>query len=291
MKVDFHCHTTASDGGLTPHEIIDLAIKYEVTTLAITDHDTTAGYENALDYAHKNDIQLITGVEASCEWNGHTIHIVGLDFDLTNAELQNGLTQIRGLREQRAQAMLAKMSDKPHIKIENLHDKLWDVVGDGVVGRGHFAQLLQQEGLVKNAQQAFERYLKKGKVGYVASEWPELATVVNWITQAGGVAVIAHPGIYKFTSNKLNRLITDFKAAGGQAIEVVNQPRHSANITGMAQRALTHGLYASMGSDFHRLEHSWRGLGWLAPMPQNVQPVWQLFKEPLKDSEYSVTKP
>ena len=291
MKVDFHCHTTASDGGLTPHEIIDLAIKYEVTTMAITDHDTTAGYEDALDYANQNGIQLITGVEASCQWNGHTIHIVGLDFDLTNDDLQNGLAQIRSMREQRARAILSKMNDKPHIKIENLDNKLWDLVGEGVVGRGHFAQLLQQEGLVKNAQQAFERYLKKGKAAYVASEWPELEAVVQWITQANGIAVIAHPGIYKFTSNKLNRLITDFKAAGGQAIEVVNQPRHSSDITGMAQRAVTHQLYASMGSDFHRLEHTWRGLGWLAPMPSNVEPVWQLFKEPLKDSEYSVTKP
>ena len=157
-------------------------------------------------------------------------------------------------------------------------------VGDGVVGRGHFAQVLQHEGLVKNSQQAFERYLKKGKAAYVASEWPELEKVVKWITEAEGVAVIAHPAIYKFTSNKLNRLIHDFKGCGGQAIEVVNQPRHCANITGMAQRAVTHDLYASMGSDFHRPEHTWRGLGWLAPMPQNVKPVWELFKQPLNQS-------
>ncbi|WP_040725012.1 PHP domain-containing protein [Thiomicrorhabdus sp. Kp2] len=284
MKVDFHCHTTASDGGLSPYEIIDLAIKYEVTTLAITDHDTTQGYEQALDYATEKGVQLISGVEASCQWNGHTIHIVGLDFDLQNANLQSGLAEIRAMRKQRAQAILAKMHDKPHIKIENLDEKLWKLVGEGVVGRGHFAQLLQQEGLVKNAQQAFERYLKKGKAAYVASEWPELDSVVKWITEAGGVAVIAHPAIYKFTSNKLNRLIHDFKEAGGQAIEVVNQPRHCSDITGMAQRAVTHELYASIGSDFHRLEHTWRGLGWLAPMPQNVKPVWALFKEPLNQA-------
>lgn len=281
MKVDFHCHTTASDGGLSPHEIIDLACKYEVSVLAITDHDTTSGYEQALEYAQKNSIRLITGVEASCQWNGHTIHIVGLDFDLDNTPLQEGLALIRNMREQRAHSILAKMNEKSHIKIENLNDKLWDIVGHGVVGRAHFAQLLQQEGLVKNTQQAFERYLKKGKSAYVPSEWPELETVVNWITEANGVAIIAHPGIYKFTSNKLNRLIHDFKNAGGQGIEVVNQPRHSAEITGMAQRAVTHDLYASMGSDFHRLEHTWRGLGWLAPMPQSVKPVWELFKEPI----------
>ncbi|MDX1353407.1 MAG: PHP domain-containing protein [Thiomicrorhabdus sp.] len=282
MKVDFHCHTTVSDGGLSPHEIIDLAVKHEVTTLAVTDHDTTAGYEQALSYADKIGVQLISGVEVSCQWNGHTIHIVGLDFDVQNPQLQQGLMSIREMREQRAQAIIAKLTDKPHIKIDNINEKLWKIVNGGVVGRGHFAQLLQQEGLVKNSQQAFDRYLKKGKAAYVASEWPELNEVVKWITQAGGIAVIAHPAIYKFTSNKLNRMIDDFKNAGGQAIEVVNQPRHSADITGMAQRAVTHDLYASMGSDFHRLEHNWRGLGWLAPMPQNVKPVWALFKQPLK---------
>jgi len=281
MKVDFHCHTTASDGSLTPFEIIDLAVKYEVTTLAITDHDTTAGYEQAKTYAQENNVQLITGVEASCEWNGYTIHIVGLDFDIENPQLQEGLQQIREMRIQRANLMLDKMTDKSHIKIDDFEKKLWSIVGDGVVGRGHFAELLKQEGLVKNAQQAFDRFLKKGKSGYVPSKWPELDEVVKLITQANGVAVIAHPGIYKFTSNKLNRLIIDFKSAGGQAIEVVNQPRHSGDIVGMAQRALTHDLHASLGSDFHRPEHSWRGLGWLAPLPQTVNPVWNLFKQPL----------
>jgi len=284
MKVDFHCHTTASDGSLTPIEIIDLAVKHEVTTLAITDHDTTAGYEQALEYASQKGVQLISGVEASCDWNGHTIHIVGLDFDLQNPTLQEGLNTIRALRTQRAYSMIEKLSDKPHIKIENLEDKLWELVGEGVVGRGHFSQLLQQEGLVKNGQQAFDRYLKKGKVGHVGCQWPELAEVVRWITQANGVAVIAHPTIYKFTSNKLNKLINDFKEVGGQAIEVVNQPRHCADINGMAQRAVKNELYASMGSDFHRPEHSWRGLGWLAPMPQTVTPVWELFREPLQQA-------
>lgn len=285
MKVDFHCHTTASDGSLTPFEIIDLAVKHEVEALAITDHDTTAGYEQAQDYAQQQGVRLITGVEASCHWNGRTIHIVGLDFDLHNQALQTGLQGIRSLRTERAQQMIAKMTDKPHLEIDDFESKLWGLVGEGVVGRGHFAELLKVEGKVKNAQQAFDRYLKKGKVGYVPSQWPELDEVVNWITEANGVAVIAHPGIYKFTSNKLNRLIADFKNAGGQAIEVVNQPRHSGDIVGMAQRAITHDLHASLGSDFHRLEHTWRGLGWLAPLPQTVSPVWELFTQPIQQNE------
>ncbi|MCF6345622.1 MAG: PHP domain-containing protein [Thiomicrorhabdus sp.] len=280
MKMDFHCHTTASDGALSPQQLIDLAHKYEVKCLAITDHDTTAGYESALKYAAQNNIQLISGVEISCEWRGTTIHIVGLDVDVTHTMLQEGLAGIRVTRWKRAHEMIAKLNARNGFNVEGLTSKIENMVGEGVVGRGHFAQLLIEERLVKDAGQAFDRYLKKGRVGYVTQEWPPLATVVEWITQAGGVAVIAHPKVYKMTSRKLNALIEDFKHAGGQAIEVVNQPRHSADITGMADRANAHGLYASIGSDFHRPEHNWRGLGWLAPLPDKVKPVWTLFKEP-----------
>jgi len=112
----------------------------------------------------------------------------------------------------------------------------------------------------------------------------DLKLVVNWITQANGSAVITHPTIYKFTSNKLNKLINDFKAAGGKAIEVVNQPKHCTDINGMAQRTVKNEIYASMGSDFHRPEQSWRELGWLAPMPQTVTTVWDIFREPLQQA-------
>lgn len=284
MKIDFHCHTTASDGALSPIELIDLAVKHEVKCLAITDHDTTAGYEAVLEYAQQKEVQLITGVEISCEWKGSTIHIVGLDFDVSHQGLQAGIEGIRALRWQRAHQMIAKLNQHTHFNLTDLDSKVMASVGQGsqgVVGRGHFAQLFIEEGLVKNTQQAFDRYLKKGRIGYVKHEWPTLAEVVQWITSAGGVAVIAHPKVYKFTSRKLNKLIEDFKLAGGQAIEVVNQPRQSAEISGMADRANAHGLYASLGSDFHRPEHSWRGLGWLAPMPAKVKPVWTLFQTPV----------
>jgi len=282
MKVDFHCHTTASDGALTPQQLIDLAVKHEVKCLAITDHDTTAGYESVIDYAQQNGVQLISGVEISCEWNGSTIHIVGLDFDMTQQVFQSGLASIRELRWNRAHQIMAQLEARHNFNVDNLKSKIMAQVGSGVVGRGHFAQLLIEEGLVKNAPQAFDRYLKRGRVGYVKSEWPALAEVVTWIKQAGGVAVIAHPKVYKFTSRKLNRLIEDFKNAGGLGIEVVNQPRHSAEISGMADRANAHGLYASLGSDFHRPEHNWRGLGWLAPMPDKVKPVWTLFNSKIQ---------
>ena len=282
MKVDFHCHTTASDGALTPEQLIDLAVEHNVKCLAITDHDTTAGYESVKGYAEQNSVQLISGVEASCDWRGNTIHIVGLDFDTSHAGFQQGLADIRQKRWDRAHQIIQKLDERHNFHFSQLQERIQQVVGEGVVGRSHFAQLFIEEGLVKNSPQAFDRYLKKGRIGYVKSEWPPLADVVGWITQAGGVAVIAHPKVYKFTSRKLNMLIDDFKAAGGLAIEVVNQPRHSSEIIGMADRAKAHGLHASLGSDFHRPEHSWRGLGWLAPLPEKVNPVWSLFTTEIK---------
>lgn len=285
MKVDFHCHTTASDGALTPSQLIELAVEHQIEQLAITDHDTTAGYELAQnEQACQESLQLISGVEISCQWQGHTIHIVGLDFDCKNKILQSGLEHIRDLRRTRADAILNKLSARPNFSQHNLPELLKQQVGEGIVGRGHFAQLLIQLGYVKNSQQAFDRYLKRGRVGFVKSEWPELEEVVNWITQAGGIAIIAHPAIYKFTSNKLNRLIEDFKLAGGQGIEVINQPRSSSDSIGMAERAKRFGLLASKGSDFHRPEHTWRGLGWLAPLPEQCEPVWHHFKQSTQQS-------
>lgn len=285
MKVDFHCHTRASDGSLTPAQLIDRACDYNVTSMAITDHDTTAGYQQVKGYATERGIQLYSGAEVSCHWQGNTIHIVALDFDVNSAAFQQGLADIRDLRWQRAQQILTKLSSRPNFKNHDLEALLHQQVGDGVVGRGHFAQILIELEYVKNAQQAFDKYLKKGRVGYAPSEWPELNEVVKLITQAGGIAVIAHPSVYKFTSRKLNKMIEEFKIAGGQAIEVINSPRATSDTIGMVERANRYELLASLGSDFHRPEHSWRGLGWLAELPASCTPVWQAFKTPLKLTE------
>ncbi|CAN8140834.1 3',5'-nucleoside bisphosphate phosphatase [uncultured Thiomicrorhabdus sp.] len=279
MKVDFHCHSTASDGTLSPQALIDLACQHQVDCMAITDHDTTAGFEQVQEYAVANQVQLISGAEISCEWNGQTIHIVGLDFDHQNQQLQQGLESIRQTRRNRAEQMLEKLTAKPNAHLQKLPERVNSLVAGGVIGRGHFAQAMVQLGLVSNNAQAFERYLKRGRIGYVKAEWPSLQEVVSWIVDAGGIAVIAHPKIYKFTSSKLNRMIIDFKSAGGTAIEVVNTPRPSSDVIGMADRAERHGLLASVGSDFHTPDHHWRGLGWLAPLPERCQPVWHAFSQ------------
>jgi len=230
------------------------------------------GYESILDYATQQGIELISGTEISCQWQGRVIHIVGLHFDVNHPVLQAGLKQNRVLRWQRALQIIEKLQKK---NVPDVFNALMASVESGMVGRGHFAQLLIEKKVVATQQQAFDKFLTKGRPAYAAVEWPELTEVVQWIVQAGGIAVIAHPGIYKMTATKLNQMIVDFKQAGGAAIEVVNQPRVCSEQFGMADRAKRHGLYASMGSDFHRPEHTWRGLGWLASLPKDCIPVWK----------------
>uniref|UniRef100_Q31G97 Polymerase/histidinol phosphatase N-terminal domain-containing protein n=1 Tax=Hydrogenovibrio crunogenus (strain DSM 25203 / XCL-2) TaxID=317025 RepID=Q31G97_HYDCU len=281
MKVDFHCHTSISDGSLTPKALVDLAKEKGITTLAITDHDTTHGYELIKDYAKEQDLELIAASEISCQWKGHTIHIVGLDIDIDNPILKAGLKMNRIKRWKRAFEIDIKFQRR---NLNGILENILPKIQEGMIGRNHFAHALMEKGIVKNQQQAFDKYLKKGRPMYAEVDWPELEEVVGWIKAANGIAVIAHPHIYKMTSNKLNKMIEDFKVAGGQAIEVVNQPRVCAEQTGMADRAERFELYASMGSDFHRPEHTWRGLGWLAPMPAKCTPVWELFETKITTS-------
>ena len=280
IKNDFHCHTSASDGALTPHQLLERAYEFEVKRLAITDHDTTLGYEQALDLYDPNQIELISGVEISCSWNKQTIHVVALDFDVTNSVLQAGLGLNRQLRVERARTILHKLAQSPNAHLQAIVQETMPLLDDDtlVIGRGNIAQKMIEKQLVKNMPQAFDRYLKRGRIGYAKVEWPSLEEIVAWILQAGGIAVLAHPKTYPLSNNKLNQLIQAFKDAGGQAIEVINRPRMCAEQTGLIERAKRFDLYASMGSDFHRPEHHWRGLGWLTPMPENCRPVWELFK-------------
>lgn len=271
-KVDFHCHTQASDGSLSPQALIDLAVEKTIGCLAITDHDTTAGYQQVVDYANTQGLELISGVEISALWQNRTVHIVGLNFSVENASLQALLKRIRALRWQRAEAINQRLQQRGHAC---MLDELTTLVADGVVGRPHIAQILMARQYVNSINQAFDKFLKQGRTGFVAADWPSLEEVVSAINEAGGQAVLAHPGKYKLTSRKLNGLLTDFKAAGGRGMEVVTQKFASSEAIGMADRAKRHQLMASVGSDYHGPEQTWRQLGALAPLPAGVIPIQQ----------------
>ncbi|MFA6700068.1 MAG: PHP domain-containing protein [Thiomicrospira sp.] len=277
MKVDFHCHTRASDGTLSPPQLIDLAVEKQIDWLAITDHDTTAGYQQAKEYAREKGIKLTPGVEISASWQGRTVHIVALDVRVDEPALQALLAHIRQLRWQRVAQINDKLKKRGHACMMN---ELLDQVGVGVVARPHVAQILVSRKYVQTISQAFDKFLKSGRVGYVKVEWPSLTEVVSVIRQCGGIAIMAHPGAYQLTSRKLNSLLSDFAQTGGQGIEVIVSPNRTSEAMGMADRAKRYGFYASLGSDFHSPEHRWRNLGWLAPLPDGLMPIYDALSVP-----------
>ncbi|XOZ34011.1 PHP domain-containing protein [Halomonadaceae bacterium KBTZ08] len=273
--VDLHCHSTASDGGLSPEAVVTRAAAQGVGVLALTDHDTIAGVGEANEAAVAQGVHLVAGVELSCLWRGQTIHVVALDFEPEDPGFRQALEGQAGVRYERAGTI------DERLRRQGLPSVLEQAraLAAGVPGRPHFAQALVEAGVVPGTRQAFQRYLGTGKAGDVASCWPELATVVGWIRQAGGIAVLAHPRRYGLTNNKLRKLVQAFHESGGQALEVLSaghSPQDSGYLTRLCMEG---GLCASGGSDFHWPGRPWSELGKLPDLPAGPEPVWWHFRE------------
>jgi predicted metal-dependent phosphoesterase TrpH len=245
------------------------AIANGVTHLAITDHDTLNGWQSLTETPP--EIELIPGIEYSCVWSGMTVHIVGLGFDPAHDAMQSGLSIQAEAREKRSLIIaerLAKLGFKGALEAAQSY------AGANQIGRPHFARFLVENKHVNSINQAFDRYLGAGKPGDVKALWPELETAVEWITRAGGIAVLAHPARYKMTNMKLRRLIQAFKAAGGAAIEVVSGSQSRDVTSYMAQLCDDYDLLASQGSDFHGPGSPWQELGRFDGLPKRCRPVW-----------------
>ena len=270
---DFHSHSTASDGSLSPRELIARAIEHEVDVLALTDHDGTEGIAEAKQAAQGTSLRLIAGVEISVTWGSSTVHILGLNINPDNAELQQGLTAMRDFRVGRAHE-IAKRLDKAGIPgaLEGARKYASEVM----LGRLHFAKFLVEHNHAKDIQSVFKRFLVRGKPGYVPGQWATLSDAVSWINAAGGQAVIAHPARYKITATKLRRLIADFKEVGGVGFEVVSGRQHPEEVKTLARLAEKFELLASIGSDFHEPD-SWAELGKLSALPESCTPIWTAF--------------
>lgn len=276
--IDLHCHSTASDGALAPEDVVSRAAERGVTHLALTDHDTIDGLAAASSKAAEAGISLIPGTELSCIWRSNTIHIVGLDFDPDNAGFQAALGRQNENRWERARAITDKLSK---VGVDDLLGKATSQADGDVPGRPHFARVLIDEGIVKDSAQAFKRYLGQGKPGDVKAFWPELGEVVQWIVDAGGVAVLAHPRKYRLTATKLRALVSDFKRAGGRAMEVSTSGQSSGDLGFLAELCRRETLLASQGSDFHFPGAPWCELGRIAKMPDGIEPVWHHFSKPV----------
>ncbi|MCQ8103020.1 PHP domain-containing protein [Methylomonas sp. SURF-2] len=273
-KYDLHCHSTASDGALAPAEVVRRAHLQGVTALALTDHDTTAGLQEAARAASDCGMRFIPGIELSAIHAHQCLHIIGLNIDAAQPILVEGLVRQQNLREQRA----LKIAEKLHKKgMAGAYEAVTQAAGRGEITRSHFADFLVAQGYVASQQDAFDRYLSKGKPAFVPTQWAGLDEVVDWIRAAGGIAVLAHPLRYNLSFKWMNKALSAFKQFGGQGVEVVTGRASDDDIRLSLKMVQQHKLFASVGSDFHTPENPWVELGRLAPLPAEASPVWSLF--------------
>jgi predicted metal-dependent phosphoesterase TrpH len=267
MYVDLHCHSYYSDGAQTPEYLVSAALERGLTHLALTDHDCLCGVEHLWQATPRDTVpavkegwrqlKLIAGVELSCDWNGLEIHVVGLLKELRTPTLDALLSEQQNNRRQRAEAIAVKLDA---VGATGARDYLAALPATALT-RSHIADFLVASGICKNKQKAFKSYLGRRGKAYVAAIWASLDQAVSAIQAAGGIAILAHPSRYPLTRSKLSRLISDFRAAGGEAMEV-----SYANLDPTAKKRLLelaneHALYYSCGSDFHTLESGWTALG------------------------------
>jgi predicted metal-dependent phosphoesterase TrpH len=275
LNADLHCHSTTSDGTLTPTELAARAKANGVELWALTDHDETRGLAEAMSAAATHGLAFTTGVEISVTFAQETLHIVGLAIDPAHPQLHLGLKTLRAGRDQRAEQMGEQLAK---VGIKGAYEGALKYVGNpALVSRTHFARYLVEQGICANTGDVFRRYLTTGKPGYVKHEWARLSEAVGWIRASGGVAVIAHPGRYKLTPTEEMALFDEFKALGGEAIEVITGSHTTSDFAKYAQTANELQFAASRGSDFHSPQESHTDLGdWqrLPALPMHIEPVW-----------------
>ena len=273
LNADLHCHSRFSDGTLSPAALAQRAQGNGVELWALTDHDELAGLAEAGEAAQALGLAFLPGVEISVSFAGITVHIVGLGIDPGNPALVAGLAATRGGRQLRAQAMADGLA---RVGLPGaLAGALRYVGNPELVSRTHFARWLVESGACSDTGAVFRNYLTEGKPGYVPHQWAGLGEAVRWITGAGGVATIAHPGRYKLTVNEEYALFSEFKTHGGQAVEVLTSSHGQADQLKYADMAREFSLLASRGSDFHAPGESRLDLGQLPPLPGQLTPVWE----------------
>jgi 3',5'-nucleoside bisphosphate phosphatase len=283
LDYDLHCHSVFSDGTLTPTELVNRAAERGVKVMALTDHDDVAGLDEARAVATQHGMTFINGVEVSVSWRSHTLHIVGLAINPNYPALAEGLRGVRSGRGERAQ----KMSDAlAKAGIGGMLAGAYQYANNpNMVGRAHFARYLVEVGHCKDMKSVFNRYLVKGKPGYVPHQWAMLSDAISWIRGSGGVAVLAHPGRYMSGRNGMGKktmheLLSEFVELGGQAIEVVTGSHTPEQYAEFARYAEEFKLLASCGSDFHGPGESYRDMGRLPDFPLSCKPVWHAWEKP-----------
>ena len=275
-KIDLHCHSTVSDGLLSPQDLVEHAANSGVKVLALTDHDDVSGLATARQAAAEHGIHFVSGVEISATWKKRTLHIVGLKFDADNLALKTALALVCIGRDERAQQMsigLAKAG------IGGVYEGAKAIAKQSILTRSHFAQFLAQNGYAKDVKSVFKKFLVKGKPGFVDSQWMDLESAVGLIIGAGGQAVIAHPGRYDLGMENMHLLMHEFRTLGGAAIEVVTGSHQPPQYQQFAKIAHKFSLKSSLGSDYHGAGLSYMGMGQVPELPAGCVPVWDDWPE------------
>ncbi|MDX5433062.1 MAG: PHP domain-containing protein [Halomonas sp.] len=272
LGIDLHMHSTASDGALAPAEVASLCAARGVRLMALTDHDTMAGVNEAGEAAARLGVCLLPAAELSTRWQGVGIHVVALLPQGASGTLEEGLKAQARAREARAEVIAERMEK---LGLDDALAKAREQAGSHrPLGRPDFARALVAAGLVPDMATAFRKHLGSGKAGDVKAHWPALAEVVGWVVEAGGVAVLAHPLRHGLTRRKRGQLLDDFAAAGGQAAELVSGFQNADVTRDLARQLDERGLYASLGSDFH-FPGGHLAPGSMSPVPRTaVPPVW-----------------
>jgi predicted metal-dependent phosphoesterase TrpH len=243
-----------------------------VTVWSLTDHDELGGQSEARAAAEALGIRYLPGVEISVTWAARTLHVVGLGVDPSCPTLVEGLRATRNGRTARAQAMAAALEA---VGIPGAYEgALRFVSNPDLISRTHFARFLVEKGFAPSTADVFDRFLGEGKPGYVPHRWATLENAVSWIGAAGGIAVIAHPGRYRYTPLEFDALFGTFVDLGGRAIEVVTGSHTPDQYREYADVARRFGFEASRGSDFHAPGEGRVELGALPPLPPDLTPVW-----------------
>lgn len=275
---DLHSHTQASDGLLSPEELVHRAVEMRVGTLAITDHDSTSAIPAARAEIQRAglDLTLINGVEISTLWENHEIHIVGLNIDIEHPAMVALLEEQKARRQQRAMQIGERLEKA---NVPGAWEGALRLANGGAVTRGHFARFLVESGKASDVAGVFKKYLARGKTGYVPPQWCTIKQAIDVIHHSGGKAVVAHPGRYDLSAKWLKRLLAHFAEQGGDAMEVAQCQQAPNERTQLAAYAQQFGLMASQGSDFHQ-PCPWIELGRKLWLPAGVEAVWQLWEQP-----------
>ena len=257
---DLHLHTTASDGRLTPTQLMELVARRGLRAVAVTDHDSTEGLAEALEAASAYpDLRVIPGIELSTDVPGNEIHVLAYYIQYTDPGVQERLARFREGRLDRARKMVEKLGE---LGVEIEWDRVQAIAGEGAVGRPHLALAMVEKGYIKEPREAFDAYIGRNGPAYVEREKLTPVQAVELIRDWGGAAVIAHPG----WMSDLDPTLEELKRAGLVGMEVYYAQYSPEQIGELAAVAANHGLLACGGSDYHGLGNTGE------PLPGNMGP-------------------